>query len=74
MTRVLLVEGDPALRDRFALALRKARLELRSAADAEGGLRLLPEAQPDVLVVGTRPGDLALREACAAAVTDRPVE
>lgn len=67
MTRVLLVEGDPALRDRFALALRKARLELRSAADAEGGLRLLPEAQPDVLVVGTRPGDLALREACAAA-------
>lgn len=67
MTRVLLVEGDPAQRDRFALALRKARFELRSAADAEGGLRLLPEVQPDVVVIGSRIGDASLREACAAA-------
>lgn len=67
MTRVLLVEGDPAQRDRFALALRKARLELRSAADAEGGLRLMPEAQPDLVVFGSRIGDMTLREACAAA-------
>ena len=72
MTRVLLLEGDPALRDRFALALRKARFELRSAADAEGGLRLLPEAQPDVLVVGTCIGDMPLREVCAAARSAEP--
>lgn len=67
MTRVLLIEGDPARRDRFALALRKARFELRSAADAEGGLRLLPEAQPDVLVVGATAPGIDFREACAAA-------
>jgi EAL domain-containing protein (putative c-di-GMP-specific phosphodiesterase class I)/DNA-binding NarL/FixJ family response regulator len=66
MTRVLLVEHDPAARDRLALALRHARFEVRSAGDAEGGLRLVSEANPDVAVFAPHAG-MALREFCAAA-------
>ena len=67
MTRVLLLERDPATRDRLALALRRARFELRSAGDAEGGLRLVAEAVPDVVVVGHGLADMTLAQACDAA-------
>ncbi len=67
MTRVLLLERDPAARDRLALALRKARFELRSAGDAEGGLRVFGEARPDVVVIGSGLPDMPVAEACAAA-------
>ena len=67
MTRVLLLERDPAMRDRLALALRRARFELRSAGDAEGGLRLVAEAVPDVVVVGHGLADMTLAQACDAA-------
>jgi EAL domain-containing protein (putative c-di-GMP-specific phosphodiesterase class I)/CheY-like chemotaxis protein len=67
MTRVLLLERDPAARDRLALALRKARFELRSAGDAEGGLRLFSESRPDIVVIGSGLPDMSVAEACAAA-------
>lgn len=67
MTRVLLVERDPATRDRLALALRRARFELRSAADAETGLRVLHESAPDILVLGTPACGLQRAAACRAA-------
>ncbi|MFO0962327.1 MAG: EAL domain-containing protein [Phycisphaerales bacterium] len=50
MTRVLLIEHDPLNRDRLALALRQARLEVRSAGDAPGARALLRECRPTVIV------------------------
>ena len=51
MPRVLLVEHDPAARDRLALAMRHARFEVRSAGDAEGTRRILAEVHPQVVAV-----------------------
>jgi len=67
MTRVLLVEPDAARRDRGALALRQARLEVRSAGDADGGLRLVSESRPDMVVVDVARIGLPLSEFAAAA-------
>lgn len=67
MTRVLLLEPDPATRDRLALALRKARFEVRSASDAEGGLKLVTEEHPEIAVLAAFGADMALAEFCSAA-------
>jgi EAL domain-containing protein (putative c-di-GMP-specific phosphodiesterase class I)/ActR/RegA family two-component response regulator len=69
MTRVLLVEPDPATRDRLALALRQARFEVRSSGDAEGGMRLVAEAYPEVAVFSTERSGMELAEFCSAART-----
>jgi EAL domain-containing protein (putative c-di-GMP-specific phosphodiesterase class I)/DNA-binding response OmpR family regulator len=67
MTRVLLVERDPATRDRLALALRRARFELRSSADAATALRMVGETSPDILVLGHPADGMPRGEACRAA-------
>ena len=69
MTRVLLVEPDPATRDRLALALRQARFEVRSSGDAEGGLRLVDEAYPEVAIFSTERSGMELAEFCSTART-----
>ncbi len=50
MTRVLLIEPDPALRDRLALCLHRAHYSVRSAADAVAGLNTAQEWSPDVVI------------------------
>ncbi len=67
MTRVLLVEPDAARRDRGALALRQARFEVRSAGDAESGLRMVSESRPDLLVVDALRVGMPLAEFVSAA-------
>jgi EAL domain-containing protein (putative c-di-GMP-specific phosphodiesterase class I)/CheY-like chemotaxis protein len=67
MTRVLLVERDPSTRDRLALALRKARFEVRSAGDAHDGLKLVADEHPEVVVFGVCGQDMSLSDLCLAA-------
>ncbi len=67
MTRVLLVESEPAIRDRLALALRKARFEVRSASDAESGLKCVAEEHPEIALFGTCAVGISLAEFCSAA-------
>ena len=62
MTRVLLVESEPATRDRLALALRKARFEVRSASDAENGLKCVAEEHPEIALFGTCAVGISLAE------------
>lgn len=66
MTRVLLVERDPSTRDRLALALRKARFEVRSAGDTVDGLKLVSEEHPEVVVLGVCGDGPSLTELCVA--------
>lgn len=56
MTRVLLIEPEPAERDRIALCLHRAQYSVRSAADSVMGLQIAQEWGPDVVVAS-----LALR-------------
>ncbi len=53
MTRVLLIEHDPAERDRLGLAMHQARLEMRSTGDAAGALATLHDWSPEILVCRT---------------------
>ncbi|WP_212913747.1 response regulator transcription factor [Streptomyces sp. TS71-3] len=51
MSRVLLVEDDPAVRRGVQLALRHHRHDVCAAATGEEGLRLLASFRPDVVVL-----------------------
>lgn len=50
MTRVLLVEPDPARRDRLAMAIRRARHEVRSTPDPSEAPALVREHAAEVVV------------------------
>lgn len=59
MNRILLIQPQPAARDRHALALRRARYEVRSAADATTGLDTAQAWNPHVVVLPTTMVDAA---------------
>lgn len=50
MPRVLLVEPDPARRDLVAMAIRRARHEVRSTPDAHAAAELARECRPEIVV------------------------
>ncbi|MFJ3903045.1 response regulator [Streptomyces sp. NPDC090025] len=51
MTRVLLIEDDPAVRKGVELALRRRGHEIESAASGETGLLALDRAQPELVLL-----------------------
>ncbi|MEU6931359.1 response regulator [Streptomyces sp. NPDC046374] len=51
MTRVLLIEDDPAVRKGVTLALRRRGHEIETAASGETGLLALERAQPDLVLL-----------------------
>lgn len=60
MTRVLLVEPDPARRDRLAMAIRRARHEVRSTPDPSDAPDRAREHPPAVVVCAAGPGGRTL--------------
>lgn len=50
-TRVLVVEDDVAIRDMLCFSLRHSGFECESVGDAESGLALLKEKQPDIILL-----------------------
>ncbi|MER8045913.1 response regulator transcription factor [Streptomyces sp. NPDC094032] len=51
MTRVLLIEDDPAVRKGVTLALRRRGHEIETAASGETGLLALERSQPDLVLL-----------------------
>ncbi|WP_088318018.1 response regulator [Kineosporia sp. R_H_3] len=51
MTKVLVVDDEPALRRTLAILLRARGYEVVSAADGRGGLAAVPAEHPDVVVL-----------------------
>ncbi len=49
--RILIVEDDPSIRQGLELTLLKTGYEVRTAADAEAGEKLLLELNPDLLIL-----------------------
>ncbi len=57
MTRVLIVDDDPDIRDVVGIALRRGGFETAEAADGAAALRQVAEGAPDLLVLDvTLPG------------------
>jgi len=50
-TQVLVVEDDTAIRDMLCFSLRHSGFQCESVADAESGLALLKEPQPDIILL-----------------------
>ncbi|KMS69984.1 transcriptional regulator [Streptomyces viridochromogenes] len=51
MSRVLLIEDDPAVREGVELGLRRRGHEVRAAATGEAGLAAMTEFRPDLLLL-----------------------
>jgi len=51
MSRVLLIEDDPAVREGVELGLRRRGHEVRAAATGEAGLAAMAEFRPDLLLL-----------------------
>ncbi|GHH31451.1 response regulator transcription factor [Streptomyces lanatus] len=51
MSRVLLIEDDPSVREGVELGLRRRGHEVRAAATGEAGLAAMPEFRPDLLLL-----------------------
>ncbi|MFI5808244.1 response regulator [Streptomyces sp. NPDC051561] len=51
MSRVLLIEDDPSVREGVELGLRRRGHEVRAAANGEAGLAALAEFRPDLLLL-----------------------
>lgn len=49
--RILIVEDDPSIRQGLELTLLKSGYDVRTAADAESGEKLLLESTPDLLIL-----------------------
>ena len=57
MSRVLIVEDDPAILRGLSLSLRAERYDVLTASDGEAGYRLAGEKKPDLLILDlTLPG------------------
>lgn len=77
MTRVLIIQPDPAERDRMALALRRAGLGVRSAADALAGIQAAEEWRPEVAIVpldGAHSGGTSVVASLRAHRSSAPLE
>jgi DNA-binding response OmpR family regulator len=72
MSRVLLVEDDPAVRRGVQLALRHHRHDVRAAATGEEGLRLLASFRPDVVVLDLMLPGIGGLEVCRRLRLEQP--
>ncbi|MDR3150470.1 MAG: response regulator [Candidatus Peribacteria bacterium] len=51
MKKILIVEDDKVLSEMYALKLQKANFEIKEAINGLEGLTIVPEWQPDVILL-----------------------
>ncbi|MEZ4502807.1 MAG: response regulator transcription factor [Dehalococcoidia bacterium] len=73
MSRILLVEDDPAIREAVAYNLEREGYEVLAAADGVTGLRLAREETPDLLVLDLMLPRLSGLDICRVVRSERPV-
>ena len=64
MSRILVIDDEPAIRDLLEIILSREMYEVRTAADGKSGLSLLKAFSPDLVILDLMLPDMSGHEVC----------